>query len=169
VRRVTQAPGRKGPVADAFPSLAELAAEEQELQLPGFTNDDAWELGSALVAAARAQAAPVAVAVERNGHRLFTAALTGATPDNDSWIARKLRVVRRFGHSSLYVRQASVERGTTFEEEFGLDPARYAAHGGAFPLLVRSVGPVGAVAVSGLPQVADHRMVVAALRAHLGR
>jgi uncharacterized protein (UPF0303 family) len=28
------------------------------------------------------------------------------------------------------------------------------------------VGPVGAVVVSGLPQVADHRMVVAALRAH---
>jgi uncharacterized protein (UPF0303 family) len=156
-------------MADPFPSLAELAAEEQELQFPGFTNDDAWDLGSALVAVARAQGAPVAIAVERNGHRLFKAALTGATPDNDSWIARKLRVVHRFGHSSLFVRQASVERGTTFEEEFGLDPQRYAAHGGAFPVLVRSVGPVGAVVVSGLPQLEDHRMVVAAIRAHLAR
>jgi uncharacterized protein (UPF0303 family) len=156
-------------MADPFPSLAELAAEEQELQFPGFTNDDAWDLGSALVAVARAQGAPVAIAVERNGHRLFTAALTGATPDNDSWIARKLRVVHRFGHSSLFVRQASVERGTTFEEEFGLDPQRYAAHGGAFPVLVRSVGPIGAVVVSGLPQLEDHRMVVAAIRAHLAR
>ena len=36
-----------------FPTIAELAAEEDELQLPTFTNDDAWELGSALVAAAR--------------------------------------------------------------------------------------------------------------------
>jgi uncharacterized protein (UPF0303 family) len=156
-------------MADPFPSLAELAAEEQELQFPGFTNDDAWDLGSALVAVARAQGAPVAIAVERNGHRLFTAALTGATPDNDSWIARKLRVVHRFGHSSLFVRQASVERGTTFEEEFGLDSQRYAAHGGAFPVLVRSVGPIGAVVVSGLPQLEDHRMVVAAIRAHLAR
>jgi uncharacterized protein (UPF0303 family) len=156
-------------MADPFPSLAELAAEEQELQFPGFTNDDAWDLGSALVAVARAQGAPVAIAVERNGHRLFTAALTGATPDNDSWIARKLRVVHRFGHSSLFVRQASVERGTTFEEEFGLAPERYAAHGGAFPVLVRSVGPIGAVVVSGLPQLEDHRMVVAAIRAHLAR
>jgi uncharacterized protein (UPF0303 family) len=154
---------------DAFPSLAELAAEEQELQFTGFTNDDAWDLGSALVATARAQGAPVAVAVVRNGHRLFSAALTGATPDNDAWIERKTRVVHRFGHSSLYVRQASVERGTTFEDEFGLDPDRYAAHGGAFPVLVRSVGPVGAVVVSGLPQLDDHRMVVAAIRAHLAR
>ncbi|WP_245177526.1 heme-binding protein [Geodermatophilus sp. DF01_2] len=78
------------------------------------------------------------------------------------------RVVHRFGHSSLHVRQASIERGTTFEEELGLDPARYAAHGGAFPVVVRPVGPVGVV-VSGLPQLADHRMVVAAIRAHLGR
>ena len=156
-------------MADPFPSLAELAAEEEELQFTGFTNDDAWDLGSALVAAARRDGAPVAVDVSRHGHQLFHAALPGATPDNDAWIARKTRVVHRFGHSSLYVRQASIERGTTFEEEFGLDPALYAAHGGAFPVVVRSVGPVGAVVVSGLPQLADHRMVVAALRAHLGR
>ena len=59
------------------------------------------------------------------------------------------------------MRQASLEKGTTFEAEFDLDPALYAAHGGAFPILVRSVGPVGVVVVSGLPQVEDHRMVVA--------
>jgi len=152
-----------------FPTVAELAAEEQDLQFSSFTNDDAWDLGSALVAAARERGAPVVVDVTRNGHQLFRAALTGSSPDNDSWIARKERVVHRFGHSSLYVRQASIERGTTFEEEFALDPAQYAAHGGAVPVVVRSVGPVGVVAVSGLPQVEDHRLVVAAVRAHLAR
>jgi uncharacterized protein (UPF0303 family) len=156
-------------MTDSSPSLADLAAEEEELQFSAFTNDDAWDLGSALVAAARRDGAPVAVDVSRHGHQLFHASLPGTSPDNDSWIQRKTRVVHRFGHSSLYVRQASIERGTTFEEEFGLDPALYAAHGGAFPVVVRSVGPVGAVVVSGLPQLADHRMVVAALRAHLGR
>ncbi|MGY1809420.1 heme-degrading domain-containing protein [Blastococcus sp. SYSU D00669] len=156
-------------MAEPFPTVAELAAEEAELQFTSFTNDDAWELGSALVATARRDRLPVAIAITRNGHGLFKAALTGATPDNDTWIDRKTRVVQRFGHSSLYVRQASVERGTTFEEEFGLDPQEYAAHGGAFPVLVRSVGPVGAVVVSGLPQLQDHRVVVAALREHLAR
>jgi uncharacterized protein (UPF0303 family) len=156
-------------MTDSSPSLADLAAEEEELQFSAFTNDDAWDLGSALVAAARRDGAPVAVDVSRHGHQLFHASLPGTSPDNDSWIQRKTRVVHRFGHSSLYVRQASIERGTTFEEEFGLDPALYAAHGGAFPVVVRSVGPVGAVVVSGLPQLADHRKVVAALRAHLSR
>src|ERR1700712_467475 len=112
-------------MADVAPLLAELAAEEAELQFASFTNDDAWGLGTALVEAARGQQAPVAIDIRRNHHQLFHAALPGATPDNDSWIERKARVVDRFGHSTLYLRQSSIERGTTFEVEFGLDPGRY--------------------------------------------
>ena len=156
------------PSSPSWPSVAELAAEEDDLQFTSFTNDDAWELGTALVEGARRQGAPVAIDISRNSHTLFHVALPGATPDNDSWIARKQRVVQRFGHSTLYMRQVFVERGTTFEEALGLDPQRYAAHGGGVPVIVRSVGPVGVVVVSGLPQLEDHRMVVAALRAHLG-
>jgi uncharacterized protein (UPF0303 family) len=154
-------------MADVAPSLVALAAEEVELQFAGFTNDDAWALGTALVDAARREQAPVAIDIRRNHHQLFHAALPGATPDNDSWIERKARVVERFGHSTLYIRQSFVERGTTFEEAAGLDPAQYAAHGGGFPIVVRDVGPIGVVVVSGLPQLEDHRMVVAALRARL--
>jgi uncharacterized protein (UPF0303 family) len=155
-------------MSNDWPSVADLAAEEEELQFTSFTNDDAWELGTALVEFARREGAPVAIDISRNHHRLFHVALAGATPDNDSWIERKTRVVNRFGHSSLYMRQFAVERGTTFEEQFGLDPQRYAAHGGAVPVVVRAVGPIGVVVVSGLPQLDDHRMVVSALRAHLG-
>jgi uncharacterized protein (UPF0303 family) len=73
--------------------------------------------------------------------------------------------VRRFGHSSFYVgRQLE---GTTMEEKFLLDGTRFAAHGGAFPVIVRDVGVVGTVTVSGLPQAEDHRLVVAVLRAFL--
>lgn len=154
---------------DAMPSVAELAAQEDELQLTSLTNDDVWDLGCALVAAGRRDDAPIAVDISRNGHRLFHAVLRGAVPDNDVWIERKVRVVDRFGHSSLFMRQSAIERGTTFEAQTGLDPDLYGAHGGAFPLIVRSVGVVGAIAVSGLPQLADHELVVATLRAHLAR
>lgn len=154
-------------MTDDWPSVAELAAEETELQFARFTNDDAWALGTALVGAARGL--PVAVDISRNGQQLFHAALPGTSADNDDWIRRKTAVVNRFGHSSLYMRQSFLERGTTFEETTGLDPREYAAHGGGFPVLVRGVGPVGVVVVSGLPQLDDHRMVVATLRAQLAR
>ena len=150
-------------------SLDQLAAEEAELQFSAFTEDDAWALGSAMVATARAAGAPVAIDVRRHGHQLFHAALPGSSPDNDRWIERKIRVVDRFGHSSLYLRVLCEEDGSTLGEKFLLDEREFAAHGGAFPLLVRGVGPVGTVVVSGLPQVEDHRMVVAALREHLAR
>jgi uncharacterized protein (UPF0303 family) len=151
------------------PSLDELAAEENELQFSAFTEDDAWTLGSAMVTTARAAGAPVAIDIRRHGHQLFHAALAGSSPDNDRWIERKVRVVDRFGHSSLYMRVLCEQDGSTLEEKFLVDGREFAAHGGAFPLLVRGVGPVGTVVLSGLPQVDDHRMVVAALREHLAR
>jgi uncharacterized protein (UPF0303 family) len=152
---------------DAAITMAELTAQEDELQLTRFDNDDAWALGVALVEQARRDGAGVVVDIDRGGQQLFHAALAGTVPDNDSWIVRKGNVVRRFGHSSLYMGQLCREQGTTFEEKFGLPGSEYAAHGGAFPLLVRGVGPVGVVAVSGLPQVEDHRLVIRVLRRHL--
>jgi uncharacterized protein (UPF0303 family) len=154
-------------VTNPEPTLDQLAADETELQFSSFTEDDAWTLGSAMVAMARAAGAPVAIDITRHGHQLFHAALPGSSPDNDRWIERKRRVVDRFGHSSLYMRVLCAQDGSTLADKFLLDHREFAAHGGAFPLLVRGVGPVGTVVVSGLPQVEDHRMVVAALREHL--
>jgi uncharacterized protein (UPF0303 family) len=150
-------------------SLDQLAAEEAELQFAAFGEDDAWTLGSAMVATARAAALPVAIDIRRNGHQLFHAALPGSSPDNDRWIEGKARVVDRFGHSSLYMRVLCEQDGTALEQKFLVDEREFRAHGGAFPLLIRGVGPVGTVVVSGLPQLDDHRMVVAALREHLAR
>jgi uncharacterized protein (UPF0303 family) len=150
-----------------WPTLQEIAAQEDALQFARFTNDDAWALGSAFVAEARPRNLPVVIEISRAGQTLFHAALAGSTADNDAWVARKSRVVMRFGHSSLYVGQQARDAGTTFEERFGLSLDEYAAHGGAFPLTVRDVGVVGVIAVSGLPQVDDHNLVVQVVSAFL--
>ena len=150
-----------------WPTVDELAAEEAELQLAGFDNDDAWRLGVALVEEARRRELGVVVDIRRGDQQLFHAALPGTAPDNDEWIRRKGNVVRRFGRSSLHVGQVCRDQGTTIEDKYAVASGDYAAHGGAFPLLVRGVGPVGVVAVSGLPQLEDHDLVVSVLRSHL--
>ncbi|HYO38882.1 MAG TPA: heme-degrading domain-containing protein [Nocardioidaceae bacterium] len=152
-----------------WPPVAELAAQEQELRWRGFDEDDAWRLGTALVAAGRERRLPVAIDISRADHQLFHAALAGSSPDNDAWLARKARVVGRFHKSSLHVGQLCRDAGRTLEEMFLLPPGQYAAHGGAFPLTVVGVGVVGCVAVSGLPQLEDHALVVEVLRVVLGR
>ena len=73
-------------MTDPDPTLDQLAAEEAELRFPAFTEDDAWTLGCAMVATARAAGAPVAIDITRHGHQLFHAALPGSSPDNDRWI-----------------------------------------------------------------------------------
>ncbi|MGW5657642.1 heme-degrading domain-containing protein [Streptomyces humi] len=149
------------------PSVEELEKQEQRLVFRQFTNDDAWALGSLLVELARERQAPVAVDIHRAGQQLFHAALPGSTPDNDAWIARKRRVVERYGAASYLVGARFRAKGTTFEESSRLDPDEYAAHGGSFPITVENVGVIGSVTVSGLPQLQDHRFVVEALETFL--
>ena len=150
-----------------WPSVVELAAQEEELRWRHFDEDDAWRLGLALRGAAHARRLPVAVDVSRGDHQLFHAALAGSAPDNDAWLARKTRTVRRFHKSSLHVGQLCRDAGRTVEEQFLVPESEYAAHGGAFPVTVEGVGVVGVVAVSGLPQLEDHALVVDVLRAVL--
>jgi uncharacterized protein (UPF0303 family) len=147
--------------------LRDLLREEELLQFTEFTNDTAIELGMRLVEAARSAHQPVTVDISRNGQQLFHCALPGTTVDNDEWIKRKNRVVNRFGHSSFYMGTHYRSKKTTIHESALLDPSEYAAHGGAFPVIVKNVGVVGTVTVSGLPQQEDHRLVVRVLAAFL--
>jgi uncharacterized protein (UPF0303 family) len=149
------------------PTVEDVARQERELVFAGFDNDTAIDLGLRLVAAAREAGLPVTIDIRRGGQQIFHAALPGTAPDNDAWAERKARAVQRFGKSSLRLRLECQADGTTLEERFMLPPFQYAAHGGSFPITVAGTGVVGAVTVSGLPQLDDHRFVVASLRQFL--
>ena len=149
------------------PTIAELEDAERRLQFTRFDNRDAWRLGCTLVELATTRELSVTIDIRRHGQQLFHAALPGTTPENDSWIERKIRVVDRFAASSLLVRQRLIASGQTLDEGLGVDPRLYAAHGGCVPLTIRDVGVVGTVTVSGLPQVQDHLLVVEAMESVL--
>ncbi|WP_328317651.1 heme-degrading domain-containing protein [Streptomyces sp. NBC_00388] len=146
-----------------LPGVAELEEQERRLVLRQFGLDDAWVLGTLLTGLARERDAPVAIDIRRGTQQVFHCALPGSSADNDAWIERKRRVVERYAASSLLVGARFRAKGTTFEDASRLDPGRYAAHGGSFPLTVAGTGVVGTVTVSGLPQAEDHALVVEAL------
>ncbi|GCD37424.1 UPF0303 protein [Streptomyces chrestomyceticus JCM 4735] len=143
--------------------VRELEEQERRLVLDRFGNEDAWRLGCLLADLARERGAAVTVDIRRGAQQLFHCALPGTSADNDAWIERKRRVVERYAESSYLVGARFRAKGRTFEESSRLDPDRYAAHGGAFPVRLRGTGVVGTVAVSGLPQGDDHALVVDAL------
>jgi uncharacterized protein (UPF0303 family) len=122
-----------------------------------------------LLEAARKRGRPVTIDITRNGQQLFHFAMLGTSIDNGEWIKRKNRVVTRFGHSSYYMGIYLKNAGQTIEEKYLLPSSEYAAHGGAFPLIIRDVGVVGTITVSGLPQQEDHELVVTTLKHFLAR
>lgn len=148
-------------------TLDEIRAQEERLVLTTFTFDDAWAIGTWLVAVARERALPITIRIVRGEQVLFHAALPGTSADNDGWAQRKANTVRRFGQSSYRVGLSHRASGTDFLDRAWNDPMVYAAHGGAFPVTVAGVGVVGSITVSGLAQAEDHALVVDALEAHL--
>ena len=147
-------------------SLDELLAQEDRLQFDSFDHNTAWQLGCALLEEALSREVGVTVDITRGDQQVFHAAMAGTNADNDDWVARKIRVVRRFGHSSYYLGRTYTDRGANFTDQVHLDPALYAAHGGCFPILIGGA-MVGTVTVSGLPQAEDHELVVSTLEEFL--
>ena len=147
--------------------IAEIEAQEERLVFTRFSNADAWELGCILVELGIERDYSITIDIRRGDHQLFHVALAGTAADNDQWVDRKVRTVRRFGNSSFLVGLRHRATGTAFEAREWNDPFLFAAHGGSFPINIRDSGLIGTVTVSGLAQLADHRLVVEAIERFL--
>jgi uncharacterized protein (UPF0303 family) len=149
--------------------LERVALQERELQLGKFDMQVAWDLGTRLRTLAEERKLAVVIDVRRIAQPLFYAAMEGTTPDNAEWVRRKSNVVARFHTSSYAVGLKLKAKKESLTEQQGLPLADYATHGGSFPISVTGAGVVGSVTVSGLPQRADHELVIEALCGLLGR
>ena len=153
-------------------SSHELLREEEELILRKLEIEDAVALGEIAMRMAQAKNLPVAIEVRIDEWKVFHVSLPGAKPENDWWIDRKARVVASDGHSSMYERVAAEEEGVdelTWYAMNNLPEETHALHGGGYPLHVVGEGHCGTILVSGVPQVDDHKLAVAALREFLGK
>jgi uncharacterized protein (UPF0303 family) len=148
--------------------LAAIAVQERELQLPQFNEETAWRLGSRIREMAISRKLSVVVDVRRFGQPLFYSALSGTSPDHAEWVRRKGNLVARFHRCSYAIGLELRNKNKNLFEDRGLSLTDYAAHGGSFPLRVAHSGIIGSVTVSGLPQRADHELVVEALCAECG-
>jgi uncharacterized protein (UPF0303 family) len=148
--------------------LALIALQERQLQFVSSDEETAWRLGSRLRLLAIERDLALVIDIRRPAQPLFYAALPGTTPDNAEWVRRKSNVTFRF-HRSSYALGLEMEQKRSSLEARGLPTADYASHGGSFPIRVQNSGFIAAVTVSGLPQRADHELVVEAFCAELNR
>ena len=151
------------PVAALRSLIQRLDDEVDALHLSSFSQADALALGLMLVDLATRRNLPIAIDIRRSNHVIFHVSLPGATPDNDIWVQRKSSTTERYAEPSLLVGLKGRLGGGSLEDNGWFDQTRYASHGGAFPIFVKGTGHVATATVSGLPQKADHDLVVEAL------
>lgn len=149
--------------------IHEIERQEERLQFARFSHADAWLIGSRLVELATERSYGITIDITRGDQQVFHAALGGTTADNDDWVARKVRTVRRFSASSFLVGRRFAAAGKDFNDATGLPFSQYVAHGGCFPVVIRDSGVVGTITVSGLAQADDHALVVEVLEEFLSR
>jgi uncharacterized protein (UPF0303 family) len=146
-----------------------LALEARTLELESLSHKDAVEIGEIAMDFGFQRALPIAIEVRLKEWTIFHASLPGSTPDNDSWIARKARVVSATGNSTMFERVLAEEQGIDWYAAKALPEESYAIHGGGLPLNVKGMGCVGVLIISGLPQVQDHLLGVEVLTEFLAR
>ena len=146
-----------------------LALEARALQLSSLTQAEALEIGAIAQSIGLDRKLPIAIEVRMKEWVVFHASLPGSTPDNDSWIVRKARVVNATGNSTMYERVLSEEQGIDWYEVKGLPEETHAIHGGGLALNVVGLGLTGILIVSGLPQVEDHLLGVEIITEYLAR
>ncbi|MEX2414591.1 MAG: heme-degrading domain-containing protein [Paenibacillaceae bacterium] len=147
--------------------LIELQQQEEEVQFASFNHEIALEVGLAIIKEVKNRGKSVSIHIERNNRVLFHYAMQGTTPDNDEWLRRKCNVVQRFEMSSYRMSNKLKTREGDLERIYQAALRDHAASGGAFPIIIKNVGVVGAVAISGLPDSEDHEIVVSTLRKFL--
>ena len=146
-----------------------LALEARALQLSSLSQAEALEIGAIAQSIGLDRKLPIAIEVRMKEWVVFHASLPGSTPDNDSWIVRKARVVNATGNSTMYERVLSEEQGIDWYEVKGLPEETHAIHGGGLALNVVGLGLTGILIVSGLPQVEDHLLGVEIITEYLAR
>ena len=148
--------------------LAFMAEQVQRLQFPQFNLQTAWELGTLLKAKAEKRQVPISIEIRMCGKTAFMYSMPGTIPTNADWARRKSNLVELTHKSSYAVACMPLQDDLTLIQRMGLDVRDYAAAGGAFPIMVRGVGCVGVVAISGLPSRDDHIFIVDVIAGFLG-
>lgn len=146
-----------------------IRRQEDELTLPVFSKEVAWQLGSMARGLAVERGYGIAIEIVAAGVPVFTTLLDGTVPGTVRWLRRKAATVALFDRSSYAIWLQLHSKGQTLAGRHALSDVEFAADGGGFPLRVANAGFVASLTISGLDMRADHEFAVEVLCRHLGR
>jgi len=147
--------------------MESLLLLEQELTFSSFDRELAWQIGSELANQAITEHLPIVIDITIVNQQVFHYSAPAALPGSDLWVIRKHNTVMFFAHSSVWVLEKINGDQQVLSSKYGLDLKDHVAASGGFPILVKGVGLIGSLCVSGLSGNQDQELIVAVLRKHL--
>ena len=146
-----------------MPTYEALLQQELGLELTTFDGDAAQLLGKMIVDRAKQEGKALTVTISLGRQTMFHYGVPAHGPNADHWLRRKCNAVYEYHMSSLRLGAKLIKEESSLEVE-GRSTDDFTGIGGAVPIIVKGVGVVGAVAVTGMPHVEDHEFVCAALK-----
>lgn len=147
--------------------IAIYEQQEEKLQFTSFNNNDAWNVGSAIVMKAMENNLAIAVDITVNGYQMLRYGCVGTNLHNDKWMRRKINTVNVVQMSSIHAAAILKRDEMDIKEDWFLDPMQHACCGGGFPIILKGTGVIGTICVSGLPDYEDHQTIVDVLEDYL--
>lgn len=143
--------------------------EEETHRFDCFTYEMAYQLGTFFYEYAKKNQIELCADIYANGHTLFHFSSDGSTADKDNWLRRKRNAVLQFAHSSKFMHLKCKGDDSLIETKYGCALKDMTFTPGAFPILVKNVGCIGAIAVSGLAPDEDHQLILTGLDVLMGK
>ncbi|NTV78572.1 MAG: hypothetical protein HGA25_05380 [Clostridiales bacterium] len=141
--------------------LNQIEQQEETLIFDEFHNEDALVLGNMLASKVKNSVKPLAIRVYIGDVIVFQYSMEGKEEEHYNWIRRKRNLMLKLGHSSMYGRLEW--QFLQKHEELFANQELYGFGCGAFPIIVKGKGIIGTVALSGLPDPADHIIITQVL------
>lgn len=151
-------------VLEVKEALAKILAQEKETELEHFHQGDMKKLALYLMEKADESTTPLTVRITKGTQIMFHYVANDNSLDKDNWVRRKINSVNNFHHSSLWLHYKTNGDNQQLMLKYGLSMENYTVSGGAVPIIVKGVGVVGAIAISGYSGLwEDHDMGIEAL------
>ncbi len=137
-----------------------LQKQQEEIVFNQFNEIDSWNIGCILREKAVENNYAITISITLNRRNLFYCAMPNTTPINHLWIKRKENTVYKFFKSSYEMSLYMQLKEDSLAVRYGLNHNDYGAAGGCVPIVVKGVGVVGTIGVSGLKEDEDHDLVI---------
>jgi uncharacterized protein (UPF0303 family) len=140
--------------------INKIATIEQAYSFLSFDAHIAFELGMFYLEQAKKNNLPIVVDISSNDLVYFHFANTGSTPNNERFIQRKSNTVMRFYHSTWWVNHKVNHDTNAMHEKYGTNNEDFSILYGGWPILVKGLGVIGSICISGLTQEQDNQLIM---------